>query len=161
MDVYQELYYHFVWATKGRMRLINEQMEAELFPYILTKCKALDAHALNGMPDHVHLVCSLPTKLAIADFVNQIKGSSAHFVNHLPSVQADISLCLYWQNGYGAMTLTKRDLPRLIAYVQNQKAHHADHQLLEILERLSSPPSDGLSALNRPAIHGRDHHGRN
>jgi REP element-mobilizing transposase RayT len=36
---------------------------------------------INGMPEHVHLVLSIPSMLAIAELVKRVKGVSSHFVN--------------------------------------------------------------------------------
>jgi REP element-mobilizing transposase RayT len=108
-------------------------LESDLHAYIRHKCEEMRVlvHALNSMPDHVHLACTLPTKLALADFLEAIKGSSAHFINHLPHAEAR----LYWQTGYGALTFSKRDLPRIVAYIDNQKLHHRDNKLSPPMER--------------------------
>lgn len=29
-----------------------------------------------------------------------------------------------WQDGYGAFTVSKRDVPDVIRYIQNQREHH-------------------------------------
>jgi REP-associated tyrosine transposase len=110
-------------------------MEAVLHRYIRHKCHelAVFVHALNSMPDHVHLACTLPTQVAIADFVEVIKGSSAHFVNHRPGSEER----LYWQTGYGALTFSRRDLPRVVDYVRKQKEHHAGKKLSGEMERCS------------------------
>lgn len=138
-DTYTENFHHFVWATKKREPLITPELEPVLYGYIRQKCATLDVfvHALNGTADHVHLACSLPTTISIANLLETIKGGSAHFVNHLP----DASHCLYWQRGYGWITLNSRDLPRVIAYVENQKAHHEDGSLLPKLERAQPKPN--------------------
>lgn len=132
-NTYTELYYHFIWTTKGRQPLITPAMEEHLYRYIRHKCgmSSVLIHALNGMPDHVHLACTLPANLSIAAFLATIKGSSAHFINHLP----DAEYQLYWQPGYGALTFTKRELPRIVAYIDDQKAHHGEGTLSPRMER--------------------------
>jgi REP element-mobilizing transposase RayT len=130
---YTQIYYHFIWSTRDRQPLITNEAEEPLHRYIQHKCHelAVFVHALNSMLDHLHLACTLPTNLAIADFIEVIKGSSAHFINHLPNHD----LRLYWQTGYGALTFSRRDLPRVIAYIQNQKAHHRNRTLSPEMER--------------------------
>jgi putative transposase len=90
-------------------------------------------HALNGVPDHVHLACTLPVTLSIAAAMQQLKGSSSHFVNHLASTDQRFE----WQEGYGALTFSKRDLPRIVAYIDRQKEHHAQGTLSEKMERFT------------------------
>lgn len=82
----------------------------------------------------------MPPALAVASFLKTIKGSSAHFVNHLPDVQANIGHCLYWPPGYWGMTYTQRDLPRVVRYVDNQKRYHAEGTLLGKLEYIPPVP---------------------
>jgi putative transposase len=137
---YTQLYYHFVWSTRERQALILQEIESEVHTCIRRKCEALRVLvlALNSMPDHVHLVCSLPTHLAVAEFMEAIKGASAHFINHRPGLSAR----LYWQSGYGVLTFSKRDVPRVVRYVQQQRAHHQSHQLSPALERWSAPGTE-------------------
>jgi REP element-mobilizing transposase RayT len=76
--------------------------------------------ALNGMPDHVHLVVSFPTTTSIADLAKQVKGVSSHFVNEMLKPEAQFK----WQGSYGAFTVSRWDLERAIEYVKRQKEHH-------------------------------------
>ena len=133
MGVYTEAFYHFVWATRKREWFVTEPIERELYRYIEGRCRPMKVfvYALNGMADHVHLVVSLPTSLSVADFMETIKGASAHFVNHLPTYEG----CLYWQSGYGLLTFTKDDLPRIVRYVERQKVRHASGNLSAKMER--------------------------
>jgi putative transposase len=108
-----------------------------LYPCIRRKCESLRVLvlALNGMPDHVHLACSLPTHLAVADFIEAIKGSSAHYLNHEPNSQDR----LYWQGGYGVLTFSRRDLSVVVRYIDEQKTHHSTNQLSVAMEQCFSP----------------------
>jgi putative transposase len=134
---YTQLYYHFVWSIRDRQPLITPQVESHLYPCIRRKCEALRVLvlALSGMPDHVHLACSLPTHLAVADFIEAIKGSSAHYINHDSSSPDQ----LYWQSGYGVLTFSRRDLPVVVRYIDQQKARHSTSQLSAAMERCLSP----------------------
>ena len=134
-ETYTELYYHFIWSTKDRLPLITEEVENHLFPYLRHKCEELRVivHALNGMPNHLHLACSLPRQLSVSEFMEILKGAASYYINHLP----DKDLQLYWQAGYGALTFSKRDLPRIVAYIDHQKSHHAQNQLSPAMERSS------------------------
>ena len=131
---YTQLFYHLIWGTHGREPLIEEALEPDVYRQIRHKCEELriQVHALNGMPDHVHLVCTIPASLAVSEAVRSVKGGSSHFINHLlPSEQP-----FRWQEGYGTLTFSKRDLPRIVAYVDGQKQHHALGQLSKEMERV-------------------------
>lgn len=137
MGNFTEMFHHFVWATKRREPLITPDMEPALHDFIRHKCAVLGAtiYAVNGMPDHVHLACSLPMTLAPSDFLEKIKGGSAYFINHKPEWRDNLQVYLRWQSGSGALTYTRRDLVRIIAYVDNQKSHHARGTLSPKMEQ--------------------------
>jgi putative transposase len=128
------LYYHFVWATKGREPLLTTERESVLHRYMIGKADALKCivHAVNGTVDHVHLITSIPPTLSISEFVKNIKGSSAHYANHnLSAISGGFS----WQAGYGVFSLGRKQLDQAIAYVQNQKIHHAQSTTIAVLEQ--------------------------
>ena len=133
MNTFWRTYYHLVWATKGRSPLITPDREAILYPYIQGKVDEMDGmvQAIGGMPDHVHLVVSIPPTIAVTDFVKRIKGSSSHYLNHHRSVRGDGFM---WQRGYGVFTLGSQQCDRAIAYVLNQKQHHADNKTIAMME---------------------------
>ncbi len=101
MGTYTEAFYHFVWATRRREWFITDEITRPLYRYIEQRCDDLrvHVHALNGLPDHVHLVVTLPATLSVSDFMEAVKGASPHYINHLPETQG----CLYWQSGYGLL----------------------------------------------------------
>jgi len=131
--IYMEAFHHFVWATRKREHFITAETEPVLHRYIRQRCGGfrVTVHALNSMPDHVHLVATMPATLAPADFTETIKGASAHFVNHLPETKD----CLYWQEGCGWLTFALDDLPRIVRYVDRQKERHVAGRLSAKMER--------------------------
>ncbi|MCU0527493.1 MAG: IS200/IS605 family transposase [Elainella sp. Prado103] len=131
-----QLYYHFVWATKERNPMITPNKETELYQYVIGKANILKCiiHAINGTTDHVHIIVSVPPTLAISDFVKQIKGSSAHYMNHALSTPSEKFV---WQAGYGVFSLGRKQLNPAVAYVQNQKLHHAEGTIITSLEQVT------------------------
>ncbi|MEO1430642.1 MAG: IS200/IS605 family transposase [Cyanobacteria bacterium J06633_8] len=128
------IYYHLVWATKGRQNLITPQREVSFYKYIVGKADSLGCiiHAIGGTENHIHLVASIPPNLAISDFVKNIKGSSAHQYNiESPPKAKKFS----WQGGYGIFSLGSKQLNQAVAYVNNQKQHHAQGSAIASLEK--------------------------
>ena len=91
-------------------------------------------YSLNGMPDHVHIVCSIPPTLSISEAVKQLKGASARLLNGDREWFA-------WQPGYAALTFARRDLPMAREYVDRQKQHHTTDSLHDRLEAI---PDDAV-----------------
>ena len=129
---YWQLFYHVVWSTRDREPLLTPAVEAVVYDVIRAKVRGLGAtlFALNGTEDHVHLVAAIPPALAVARFVGQVKGVAATRCN-----QASLPVSLHWQNEYGVFTLDGKRLPPVVAYVERQKAHHAQATVIPVLER--------------------------
>jgi len=130
---YTQLYLHAVWATWDRLPLITPDIELRIYGAINEKCRALNAYplALGGMADHLHLLVRLPTTLAVATLLKEVKGASSHLVTH--AIQP--GEFFKWQGAYGAFTLSKDEVPRVIDYIRNQKEHHASQNLWPDWER--------------------------
>jgi len=137
---YTQLYLHAVWATWDRLPLITPDVELRLYGEINEKCRALKAYplALGGMPDHLHLLVRLPTTLAVATLLKEVKGASSHLVTH----EIKPGEFFKWQGAYGAFTLSKDEVPRVIDYIRNQKEHHASQTLWPDWERCEIQDTD-------------------
>ena len=131
-NTYTQIFYHLVWSTKDREPFITPAIERRLYGLLRSLCVELgaDVHALGGVEDHVHLVVSIPARIALAEVVHKLKGTSSHYFNH-----RDDGSRLYWQPGYGALTFSRRDLSRVTEYVRNQRQHHRDGRLSAEMER--------------------------
>jgi REP element-mobilizing transposase RayT len=92
----------------------------------------LKIHAAGNINDHVHVVTSIPPKLAVADCVRHLKGASAFAINHMPGSDGQFK----WQGGYGALTVGERSLETVMEYAAKQKEHHRENRLVEVYERI-------------------------
>jgi putative transposase len=133
---YYNILVHCVFSTKERRILVPANLQQRLWPYIagiarLNKFKAL---AVGGMPDHAHVLLSLPTSMSVAKAVQLVKGGSSKWINdHLPNRSFD------WQDGYAAFTIGVSQLEVTVRYIDNQEKHHRkitfDEELARMLER--------------------------
>ena len=121
----QELYVHMVWSTWDRTPLMDSAMQGWLWPALGEQARSLGCTwaVAGGTTDHVHLLCAVPTTLAVADLVRHVKGWTARAAN---ATKPD---SLRWQGGYGAFSVSSTDLPAVEAYVRNQEAHHGANEL--------------------------------
>ncbi len=76
---------------------------------------------MSGIEDHVRVALSIPPKRAVAEMVGQLKGGSSHFVPH--EIAPEVGFA--WQREYGALSFSERGLPKVVAYIRNQRQHHA------------------------------------
>ena len=131
---YWRLHYHLIWSTYDREPSITLEREKMFYGVIYTKAKELDLkiHAAGNIEDHVHVVVSIPPKLAVADCVRHLKGSSAYAINHM-----DVSDSKFkWQGGYSALTIGERLLEIVMEYAAKQKEHHRENRLVDAYERI-------------------------
>ncbi|MEP0876858.1 transposase [Funiculus sociatus GB2-M2] len=77
-----QLYDHVFWGTKARQPLITCQRES-LYSYVIGKGDILVSiiHAIRGIENYIDLVAFIPPTVSIADFVDNLKGSSSHQLN--------------------------------------------------------------------------------
>ena len=129
---YYKLFYHYIWTTRDRLPLITPAVEPIVFNHLKAKCieHGYKLYAINGTADHVHLLIELKPTHIVADAAKNLKGSSAHFINQ-ESMSSDT---LYWQDGYGVVTLREGEVTAVIGYIQRQKEHHLTGKLSDILE---------------------------
>jgi len=116
------LYLHLIWGTLDGNPWITSKIERSVFRCICSQIQKPDCEtlAINGIPDHIHLVVKIKTTVTVAQLVKQAKGVSSKFINeHL-----EIKEKFQWHAGYRAFTVSRWDLPMIINYVKNQKKHH-------------------------------------
>lgn len=115
-------YLHIVFSTKLRQPLISENIENELFAYLGGICNKIECKPIKigGYLDHVHILCNLSKKIALAKFMELLKANSSKWIKTKGSEFANF----YWQDGYGAFSVSEKDLPAVVNYISNQKEHH-------------------------------------
>lgn len=79
----------------------------------------------------MHLLVRLPTTLSVADLLKEVTGASSHLITH----EITPDKFFKWQGAYGAFTLAKSDVPRVIDYIRSQKEHHRAQTLWPDWER--------------------------
>jgi REP element-mobilizing transposase RayT len=120
---------HFVWATYERRALITPEMETVVYRTIQSQAQNMQCAvmALNGMPDHIHLVVLFTPNIAIKDFVRRIKNAVWATVRERYGEERFFR----WSNGYAVIGFRLNQMPKVVQYVQNQKEHHANHRTVE------------------------------
>jgi putative transposase len=129
------IYVHLVWATWDRLPLITPAIERPLHRVIASEAQKMGCTllALNSVPDHLHILVRMPSTVAVAELVKQLKGVSSHFVNDTLKPE----LPFKWQGFYGAFSVSRWDVEQIVAYIQRQKEHHEVGTLIAELESVS------------------------
>ena len=71
--------YHIGIVPKYRRKVGYKEYRKDLQEIIKTLCKYKGVEILEGhmMPDHVHLLVSIPPKTSVSSFMGYLKGKSA------------------------------------------------------------------------------------
>ena len=118
------LYYHVIWATRGRLPLLNVELAAFLCRYLRNIARQERAHVLEiGMvTTHLHLLVRTDPQTNLSRLVQRFKGGSAH--------QANVERLghgvegLRWAKGYTLETVSPRVLDAVRQYLRTQHERH-------------------------------------
>lgn len=128
-NTYTQIHIQTVFAVKYRTGLIQPEWKAELYKYIAGILSSYNHKLLtiNGMRDHVHILFGMRPTQSLSDLMQDIKGSSSKWINERRFTKSRFE----WQEGYGAFSYSKSQLPNVIAYIQNQEMHHKKKSFTE------------------------------
>ena len=117
--------YHIVFTQKYRRKIIYNQYRDSLGEIFRRLCSYKGVEVIEGhlMPDHVHMLVSIPPKLAVASFMGYLKGKSAlmMFDKHA-NLKYKFGNRHFWSEGYYVSTVGLNEAT-IRKYIQEQEAH--------------------------------------
>src|SRR6266516_6555206 len=119
---YVSSYFHCVFSTKERRRLITSALRERLWPFLggIARQNKMKAIEIGGVEDHVHILLSLPATVSIAKALQLIKGGSSKWVHDtFPEHRL-----FGWQEKYGAFSVSVSQLTKIVQYIKGQEEHH-------------------------------------
>lgn len=133
-DTYTQIHIHCVFAVKYRKSVIAADWKDRLYKYItgIVQNHNHKLLAINGMPDHVHLFFGMRPAQSLSDLMRLVKGESSEWINN----ERLTSSLFRWQEGYGAFSYAKKEIPVVCNYIHNQEEHHRKESFLEEYEAL-------------------------
>jgi REP element-mobilizing transposase RayT len=126
---YVQFYAHIVFHTKNNKKIIPGQIEDELYSYlggILRNIKSLPIQ-IGGTDDHIHVLCTLPKTMSLADLTEEIKKSSSKWIK----TKGEGYRNFYWQEGYGGFSVGWSQVETVKHYIRTQKQHHNKVSFME------------------------------
>lgn len=128
-NTYTQIHIQFVFAVKYREALISNEWKDRLHQYI-TGIFQQNQHKMlqiNSMPDHIHIFIGMRPHQSISALIQNVKTESSKWIKE----QSLSSQTFAWQEGYGAFSYAKSQVPNVIRYIQNQEIHHRKVTFLE------------------------------
>jgi REP-associated tyrosine transposase len=128
-NTYTALFYHIVFSTKNRMAYIKPEIESRVWAYIggLARAHKMTALQVGGIEDHIHALVMAPAAFSPSQIAQYLKGDSSKWIHEeFPELRG-----FAWQDGYGAFTVSKSNLPDVIRYIESQREHHQQRTFQE------------------------------
>ncbi|MCP5410320.1 MAG: IS200/IS605 family transposase [Chromatiaceae bacterium] len=119
-----ECKYHVVFIPKYRKKAIFGQIRKELGEVFRRLARQKESVIEEGhlMPDHVHMMISIPPKYAVSQVIGFIKGKSAiHIARVYGGRKRNYVGQHFWARGYFASTVG-RDEEVIREYIRHQEA---------------------------------------
>lgn len=104
--------YHIVFTPKYRRKAIYNEIRPDIAKIFKDLCKYKGVEVLEGhlMPDHVHLLVSIPPKLSVSQFVGYLKGKSALMIfERHANLKYKYGNRHFWARGYYVTTVGLND----------------------------------------------------
>ena len=121
-NTYTQIHIQAVFTVQNRNCIILNSWKDELYKYIsgIVNSNNHKLLAINGMPDHIHILFGFRPSQSLSDLMQDIKGNSSKWINEKRFVNGKFS----WQEGYGAFSYSKSEVSGVIQYIMNQSVHH-------------------------------------
>lgn len=119
---YTSMNIHFVFSTKNRKNLIDNNMQSRLWAYMggIAKDYKMVALAVGGTENHVHILITIPAAISPAKCIQLIKSNSSKWVNEEFHNKGGFS----WQVGYSGFSVSPRQIQNVKNYINGQEEHH-------------------------------------
>lgn len=125
--VFYKCEYHIVFVPKYRFRILTGLVKTLVEQDIISisQWKDVEVQELNVQMDHVHLVCSIPPKVSISDYMGILKGKLAIrlFKSYPELKKKPYWGNHFWSRGYFVSTigLDAEMIKRYVKYQENKE----------------------------------------
>ena len=129
-----ECKYHVVFIPKYRKKAIYGELRKSLGKVFRTLAEQRESYIEEGhlMPDHVHIMISIPPKHAVAQVVGYIKGKSAiHIARTYTGRRRNFVGQHFLARGY-FVSIVGRDEAAVREYIRNQEREEQREEQLRL-----------------------------
>ena len=118
-----KIYVHLVFSTKGRTETIPKTHLAEVHAYVaeIFNNHGCPAIQVGGTANHIHILFLLGKQANLSEIVRTVKSSTTRWINEKNGNPFNR---FFWQEGYGAFSVSNSHVDAVIAYIKGQEEHH-------------------------------------
>ena len=102
--------YHIVFTPKYRRKIIYNQLKTDIRDILKQLCSYKGVEIIEGhlMPDHIHMLVSIPPKMSVSSFMGYLKGKSALMIfDRHANLKYKYGNRHFWCKGYYVDTVGK------------------------------------------------------
>ena len=128
--------YHIVFTPKYRRKIIFNQYKADIAKILRQLCEYKGVEIIEGhlMPDHVHMLVSIPPKYSVAQIMGYLKGKSALMIFDQHAIlKYKFGNRHFWAEGYYVSTVGLNEAT-IKKYIQDQEKHDIAMDKLSVKE---------------------------
>ena len=125
--------YHLVFTPKYRRKIIYYELRKDIQQIIKDLCKWKGVEIIEGnmMPDHVHILVSIPPKYSVSAFMGYLIGKSATMIfERHAKLKYKFGNRNFWATGYYVSTVGNNTATVQKYICVDQSLHCAIHKLL-------------------------------
>jgi putative transposase len=117
-----KLFVHIIFHTKSPCILIRYEDKARLYAYMgsVIKDRGSIPISINGISNHVHILCVMSKNIHLALLAEEIKRHSSRWIKTLDPYYSSFA----WQGGYSGFSVSPSVVKRTKRYIENQEEHH-------------------------------------
>ena len=117
-----KLFVHLIFHIKTTSVKILNKDSQELYAYMgaIIKDNNSIPIIINGVEDHVHILCIMSKNIALSKLMEEIKRHSSRGIKTKDAYYTPFA----WQGGYGGFSVSSSLLEKTKIYIENQEEHH-------------------------------------
>ena len=122
-NTYSQCFYHFVFSTKERAKLIVPGIEERVWEYMggILRNHGMSGVQIGGIDDHIHALTLAKPANAPSQIAQLIKAETSKWVHdEFPGMER-----FAWQDGYAVFTVSRSIVPKVVEYIKDQREHHS------------------------------------
>ena len=114
--------YHIVFTPKHRRQVIYGKIKKDIGAILRKLCefKGVEIIEASAYVDHIHMLVSIPPKIAVSTFIRYLKGKSSLMIfDRYANLKYKYGNRTFWCRGYYVDTVG-RNKERIAQYIKNQ-----------------------------------------
>ncbi|MDL2289415.1 IS200/IS605 family transposase [Clostridia bacterium OttesenSCG-928-F22] len=126
--------YHIVFSPKYRRKVIYNELKVSIREIIKDLCKWKGIEIIEGhlIPDHIHMLVSIPPKYSVSNFMGYLKGKSAMMIfDRHANLKYKFGNRKFWSTGYYVSTVGLNEAT-IAKYIREQEKHD------QMMDRITS-----------------------